>query len=287
MDLPNLTGRDASNLASLPAQTSVGVAPAHPPSSVGTAWGLIGLVALLVSAGLWFGQYAALPVILVCLILFFILLGMTIMGRPFGALIDARNLISLSRFQLVLWTVVVLTCFATFALARISYGVPDALKISIDPMLLSLMGISATSFVASPLILSNKKDKEPEPDTLVKTAAKSGETAEQVDDNRQGTLYANTNPADARITDMFQGDEVGNTMHVDIAKVQMFFFTLLTVVTYLADVCRIMAAVTDSDQAKTALATLPPLPSGIVVALGISHAGYLSSKGLDHTPLQK
>lgn len=51
----------------------------------------------------------------------------------------------------------------------------------------------------------------------------------KIDEHREGTLYANPNNDEARFTDMFQGNEVGNTTHVDLAKVQMFLFTVVAI----------------------------------------------------------
>ena len=157
----------------------------------------------------------------------------------------------------------------------------DPLNVTIDPHLLILMGISATSFVASPLILGTKKTQTPDSDVAVKTALVTGDSPAEVEDNRQGTLYANTKISDARITDMFQGDEIGNTMNVDLAKLQMFFFTVIAALAYLILVFRNLRT-PDQD-----LGSLPVLSDGVVYALGISHAGYLASKGVDHTPNQQ
>jgi hypothetical protein len=211
-------------------------------------------------------------------------LGLTIVHSPFGALVNSQNLMSLARFQMAVWTIVVLSAYFSYALARIRLHAGDPLNISIDSMLLTLMGISAASFVGSPLILGTKKDKEPAPDSTAKTAAKSGESFADVDSNRQGTLYSNSTIADARLTDMFQGDEIGNTMHVDLAKVQMFFFTIIAAVAYLV---MVFEALRNCGGQADKLQSLPLLSPGLVTAVGISHAGYLGSKGLDHTPVQK
>ncbi|HEY1764624.1 MAG TPA: hypothetical protein VGF85_06850, partial [Opitutaceae bacterium] len=134
---------------------------------------------------------------------------------------------------------------------------------------------------ASPFILGTKKDQTPDPVAVVKTALVAGESLEEVEMNRQGTLYANTSMIDARVTDMFQGDEVGNTMHLDMAKVQMFFFTVIAALAYLILVFRNLRTPGQD------LSSLPTLSDGVVYAVGISHAGYLASKGLDHTPTQQ
>jgi hypothetical protein len=105
-----------------------------------------------------------------------LVLGLAISKNPLGTLINERNLISLSRFQMVLWTVIVLGAFLTFALVRIKdSSVVDSLNIKRDRHLLALLGISTTSLISSPLLLSTKTKKEPEQAEVKKTAVLTGE----------------------------------------------------------------------------------------------------------------
>lgn len=220
--------------------------------------------------------------VIVTIILFLLMvqIGRAIVGLPLGVLISDLNVISLSRFQMVLWTVLILSAYIAHAFARIRKGDGmDALDVAIDSHLWILMGISTTSLVASPLILNTKKDEDPDAGVVAKTAASSGESESTVSANSQGIVYANTSKADARMTDMFQGDELGNTTHVDLAKVQMFYFTVIAAVVFFAAVLHNL--LNDGD-----LTRLPTLSEGFVALLGISHAGYLGSKGVDHTPTQ-
>jgi hypothetical protein len=286
MNLPTLAGRDAATLLS----SGSPVIPTQPPQKMPPPKGGLAAVALclivigIVLAGLFLNHGWSLPAIAVGLGLFLLVLGLTIVSRTFGALINEQNLMSLSRFQLVVWTIVVLAAYFSYALARIKLHAPAALDITIDSSLLALMGISTTSFIGSPLILGTKKDKEPDPTSTAKTAATSGEAVADVDNNRMGTLYSNSLVSDARLTDMFQGDEVGNTMQVDLAKVQMFYFTIIAAIAYLV---LVFQALRNPGAYGANLGGLPVLSGGLVTAVGISHAGYLGSKGLDHTPLQK
>ena len=39
---------------------------------------------------------------------------------------------------------------------------------------------------------------------------------------------------DARLADLFETEEVGNAGHVDLGKIQMFFFTVVLLVSYAA-----------------------------------------------------
>jgi hypothetical protein len=214
------------------------------------------------------------------LVLLCVVLGFVISKQPLGILVNNRNLMSLSRFQTVAWSVVILAAVLTIAFRRIfSMGDdPHVLDIAMDKHLWALLGISMASLVGTPLILQNKTSKDPDPKAVAQTQtalAATGQADPEINTNRQGTLYVNPSVADARITDMFQGDEVGNTAYVDIAKVQMFLFTIITIMAY----C--YAIYTNLANEKL---EMPALSEGMIAMLGISHAGYLGSKTADHTP---
>jgi hypothetical protein len=211
-----------------------------------------------------------------------IVLGLTIVGRPFGVLINEQNLVSLSRFQMVGWTLAVLAAYFTYALARLKAGrsaYPDPLAVPIDWHLWALMGISTTSLVGSALIHTTKKDKEPDPGVTASTATGFGQSLAAVDNDREGLLYANPSKADARFVDMFQGNEIGDTAHIDLTKVQMFYFTIISILAFLVIITKSLRS--------GAIDRLPELPDGLIAILGISHAGYLTGKGVTKTALQQ
>ncbi len=124
------------------------------------------------------------------LMLFFLaLVGREVNHRVDGALIDARNKLSLSRLQILLWTILTLSAYLTIVLPRTlpngldavtsaivnecqtnvknsgSGANPDEacirepLNISFPPELILAMGISAASFAGSSLVQSSKKSK--------------------------------------------------------------------------------------------------------------------------------
>jgi hypothetical protein len=278
-NIPPLSGRDAASFSVI-ATPNPSVVPKEQSVKIFISAGL--LLAAMVVAGLIIPGGWKLVVVTVAMVLFTIVLGRGLVNRVLGILINERNLMSLSRFQLVVWTVVILSSYLCYGFTRIYAGVPDPLNITIDGQLLLLMGISATSFIAAPLILSSKKDLEPQPMVTTKTALKSGETTQAVEDNREGVIYGNGRVMDARFTDLFQGDELGNATHIDVAKLQLFFFTVIGAVAYFAAVFRELAL-----SAPTSLVALPLLPTGLIMAIGISHGGYLAGKGVSHTPVEK
>src|SRR5437660_4265573 len=163
---------------------------------------LTGVILILVTALMVPAAWFLLPgwnfvALMVLMLLFMITLGARISGRPAGILINERNLISLSRFQLVMWTIIILSAYLTAAIGRIHGGaIGDALAIGLDPTLWALLGISTTSLIGTPLLQSTKKAQNPDRKEVAKTetalAAKGDpEPKEVIADNSQGVLYAN------------------------------------------------------------------------------------------------
>jgi hypothetical protein len=244
---------------------------------------VLGMVLMFLAA--WFAPAGANWLLVLFLLgLVMIVLGKCITGLGGGIFINQLNIISLSRFQMVIWTVIVLSAFFTMALVRAKSSVADPLAIEIDWHLWALLGISTTSLVGTPLLQINKRNTEPKQSEVDDTAKLLNENTVAVNQNRQGLLYGNSDPKDAKFTDMFQGDEVGDTGHVDLAKLQMFFFTIIAAFSYCVILfSTIRAAGVDG----SVLERLPILPDGLIAILGISHAGYLTSKATEHTPTVK
>lgn len=87
---------------------------------------------------------------------FTIITGHGTVGLWLGLLIDPQNRMSLSRLQLIFWTLVVLSGFLAAALGNIAAGAPSPLAIASPPQLWLVMGISTTSLVSSQLIRNRK-----------------------------------------------------------------------------------------------------------------------------------
>ena len=103
----------------------------------------------------------------------------------------------------------------------------------------------------------------------------SKDEVEKKIENR-GQIVANRNIEDARFSDLFSGEEVRDAAHLDLGKVQMFFFTVVLVVAYAAAIGTVLS----SDAIK--IEAFPDLQQGMVALLGISHAGYLTKKAIPH-----
>ncbi len=277
--------------------TSAGSAwPAQPrPTPTWKVWHTFGLVAIIIAIVLlglltpstqilwaWIGT-------LVLLAGFATVAGHGILGLWMGLLIDERNKMSLSRLQMILWTIVVLSGFLTAALWNIrpEHGQVNALSIAVPAQLWLLMGISTTSLIGSPLIRSTKMT-EPIAENAAQsqliefqnTMTRSALALQGLPDSVIATLGKIVIwkwPGDARLADLFQGEEIGNAAHLDLGKVQMFYFTLVMVLTYAVMLGAIFSTTTGTINA------LPSLPDGMVALLGISNGGYLVNKVIPHS----
>jgi hypothetical protein len=274
-----------------------------------------------------------------------------------GFLINERNLMSLTRFQMILWTVIILSAYFVIAVAEVIMKKGPGLALGVNQKLWGLLGISLTSLVGTSLINSTKTDKTPSTDEVKKTAkalvatgnqpdpgadtaattgvaadaqaaaavaknnaniakaaadtaAQAGDegaakqaadaaakaaadadakqqhaaTVAAIDSNKQGTLYANPSMDQASLSDMFEGDEVGNAAYVDLGKVQMFFFTIIVAISYVFVLLSETMAKLATEPDK--VTELPILSAGMLALLGISHAGHLAGKTADRTKLQ-
>jgi hypothetical protein len=250
-------------------------------SQAGAAFVLL-LIAMFIAA--WFAPAGwNWLFVMILLAVFAGILGKYVTNYAAGIFINNLNIMSLSRFQMVLWTVIVLSAYFTMALIRVKSAVDDPLAVEIDWHLWALLGISTTSLVGTPLLQGGKKTKKPATSKIQETANFYGQGETEVNKYRQGLLYGNPDPKDAKLSDMFQGDEIGNTAHVDLPKLQMFFFTVIAAFAYCVILFNTLVAAQNDG---SILQNLPILPDGFIAILGISHAGYLTSKGTDHTPTE-
>jgi hypothetical protein len=178
-------------------------------------------------------------IMMVLLSLCLVVIGKGTTGLWVGLLIDTRNKMSLSRLQLVLWTLVVLSAFLTVALFNIRNSqMADPLHIIVPSQVWGLLGISTASFVTAATIKSQKKNLSVSDDATQRTTEalrKVGDDPKKLADP-QGALVAYERPRDAGVADLFKGDEVIAAAYLDLGKVQVFFFTLIVVFAYAAEV---------------------------------------------------
>lgn len=221
-------------------------------------------------------------VYMLLLVAFAAIAGHIITGVWRGVLIDARNKISLSRLQMLMWTVLVLAGFLVAVLINIRWTSDPPLRISLDEQLWALLGISTASLVGSPLIKNSKKSEKPNDEETAKT--KRALESQGVDTSHvraEGKILVNETPEDASWTDIFKGEESSNGANLDLAKIQMFFFTLVTWSVYAVALGNLLRKAV---QGHTGITAFPDVDGSMVALLGISHAGYLANKAVPHTP---
>jgi hypothetical protein len=237
---------------------------------------LIGAV-LFILPGFWPGgrPFVFLGVMLLLAIELAVIGGL-INQRPAGAFIDNRNRLSLSKLQAGAWTVLVLSAFATAAAYNASvpsdYQTVTALAVSIPGELLLAMGISATSLVATPALLSLKSDEDPHPAAVALAAQRTGGAV-----IANGKVATKASATEASWADLVTGDEVGNAGTPDLGKIQQCFITLILLAVYADYAFQALAA------PAGVIASLPTLDKSFVWLLGISHASYLAYKAAPHT----
>jgi hypothetical protein len=209
--------------------------------------------------GLWFT--VALGVLVLALMF---VIGDGIVGRVQGILIDSRNRVSLKNFQLVAWTLVVLTAYGGVFLTNLLAGesAVDALNISVPPELWAALGVSGATFVTAKAITADQGTK----------SLKGAAVAPPAGIAAKGKLAVKNVATDASWGDMFVSDIIGNSMNVDISKVQMFFFTVVLAIGYMAAVVNLLISTTKP------IGALPSLNSAFVIVLAISQGGYLGRK---------
>ena len=78
------------------------------------------------------------------------LIGRSINNRWDAIFIGPQFKISLSRFQLIIWTLVIFPALLTAGLANISGEDATPLEITIPPQIWALLGLGSFTFAASP-----------------------------------------------------------------------------------------------------------------------------------------
>lgn len=176
-----------------------------------------------------------------------------------------------------MWTIVILGGFLMIGVSNIALGKAKPLDIAVPAEVWTILGISTTSLVGSPLILSNKKQKEPNAAEETRTLTLMGTQGvdlNQVDSH--GHVVVNKEPSAAGWEDLFKGEETGNAAQLDMGRIQMLFFTLILVLAYGIEIGTLL-------NGTAAIQGFPALNEGIVALLGISHAGYLVNKAVPHS----
>jgi hypothetical protein len=138
----------------------------------------------------------------------------------------------------------------------------NPLDIRIPELLWALMGISVVSLVGSPLLKNNKSK-----DTSLSLKTPPDGVA------AAGSIVVNPQNVTPAFSDIFKGEEISNYDKLDLCKVQMFFFTIILFIAYF-----IMLA--NMFYHSGFVFEFPDLNPSMIALIGISHAGYLTSKAI-------
>ncbi|MBN2335849.1 IPT/TIG domain-containing protein [Candidatus Bathyarchaeota archaeon] len=166
---------------------------------------------------------------------------------------------SLSRFQFLLWTLAILFSYLSVYLTRINCGCLQVMT-DIDPALFALMGISVATPLASGYLSTVKYGEVTIP----------SESDGEKDGRKREEAMASKDIKDKGFSTMLM--EGGRP---SLTRFQMFSWTLVGVIIYLATVMRILyGAAMPTD------AVLPPIDPTLVVLMGISQGVYVGGKAL-------
>jgi hypothetical protein len=165
---------------------------------------------------------------------------------------DARGRYSLSRLQVMVWTVVLLSLISGMAFGRFAAGQVDVAGFQIPEQVLTLLSISVGSGVVAAAIKVVKSTNRPDSIAAYPMGAERGRWWEM--------LTAE------------EGASAGRS--VDLAKFQNFVITILLVLLYVAQAVAALKAVDN----PAGIAGLPAFSDAFLVLLGVSHAGYLLGK---------
>ncbi len=237
-----------------------------------------------------FGAAVALVLNMAAVACAFAAISARITGSRTGFALSGLNRYSLSRLQLVAWTVLVVGLLLTVVEWNLLLHRPTEaqglLGITVPPNVLVLLGIALGSGVVAPALISLRaatsggtSDAElaAAKDRKQGLASQTGQASADTSVVRAGgRIVGNASPAGATWTDLFTGEDVAITGRVDISKVQQAIITLFLLCAYFA------AAVASLD-AKASISTLPDLGRGLVDLLAFSHAGYLAYKVVPKT----
>jgi hypothetical protein len=200
---------------------------------------------------LWAWLISAAALVLLAVVLSIV---MSPAQAPLGILIDNRGRYSLTHFQLVLWTILILSLVSGVFWGRLIEDVGDPLSFKIPGEVLGLLGISVGSAVLATTVKASKNASDP--------------------DNVAASSKNNDRP---RFWQMFMVEEGEYADKViDVTKYQNFIITLILVAAYTA---LAIHAVSDAASAA-AVKTLPKFSETFLILVGISQAGYVGAKAI-------
>jgi len=134
------------------------------------------------------------------------LVGRSAKQNILGIFVDARGRFSLSQFQIVLWTILVLSLLSGVFFARLFGEVENPLNVTIPNELLMVMGISVGPAAVSAAVKASK-------------------------DIKNTPIIGRNEP---KFSQLYLVEEGTDPETVDITRFQNFWLTIIVVIAYLA-----------------------------------------------------
>lgn len=157
-------------------------------------------------------------------------IGLSQTGRLSGALISAQHRMSLARFQVICWSVLLFSGFAIYSAFNIGtiaaiWNVDSAKDLlpQFQIWAWAVLGITIATPSASALVKAFTPSNSEFQTTMQK------EDAQGV---RLAPLERRATPKDAEFSDLFVGETMWRTDNVDLSRAQMLIITLLLLILY-------------------------------------------------------
>ena len=239
---------------------------------------LTSIVISIVLIGVYYGddnRFLCWIATMILFTMFVVVAGHGITGLWRGLFIDRRNEISLSRFQMVFWTVIVLSGYFSIVLANIALGWSNPLAVAIPEEVWLAMGISTTSLIGGPLISRKKRSLKADDHKTAITfnlLYEQGVNPSTLD--TEGQIVIKKKLTDSSWSALFRGEESNDAAHLDLTRIQMFFFTIILLLAYILAIGSLLKI------KDIRIESLPEFNTSMLALMGLSHGSYLVSKAI-------
>lgn len=224
------------------------------------------------------------------LIFVFFGIGLSQTGRLSGALISAQHRMSLARFQVICWSVLLFSGFAIYSAFNIGTMAAIWNATSTQDLLpqfqiwaWAVLGITIATPSASALVKAFTPS-----DTEFQTMMQN-QDGQRV---RLAPLEQRAAPKDAKFSDLFVGETMWRTDNVDLSRAQMLIITLLLLILYTAWLMTSLngiglAQVLNAFPAAGPILASFPDPGPVFTGLlALTHGAYIAGKWQFGTPME-
>lgn len=198
---------------------------------------------------------------------------------------DAKGFPSLSKFQFLLWTALVLFCFTIVSFIRILSGSLNT-PVEIPTNLIYLLGISIAVVPIASHISKDKYGETDQESDLAKKLVRAEQQVEYLNDQRRLSRNPSASPrVEKPPTDLPEKakrkgfwmmiTEGGNA---SLAKFQMFAWTMISVGIFILTFFSIVWGFSTGTVTEVSDVTLPTISDMLVALMGLSQGAYTAGK---------